>query len=253
LQGEQPDVVTLSEAAEHPEKIWTRYIGTRYGLAILPTTPKNHALWLKDMIDLGVRNPELSMESFEFTPEANPIYDWERFWIEHQKAESRVDGNIAFRPKSRTGTFTDNKHNCLELQCRAYGDPFFAEQFLGQWTLYEARVLPFRTEAGPRGEPPHVVQFDPEITNGGKWFWSFDYGFRDEFVGLLWCMGYDETLFISDEIYESEGAHRAGHRETHPRGGGRPRDQAHRVLHRRSAPAEPTGPAQRGGPPGIQR
>jgi hypothetical protein len=205
LQGEQPDFVCLSEAAEHPEKIWSRYVGTRYGRAVLPTTPKNHALWIKDMIELGKIDNQLSMESFEFTPEANPTYDWERFWLEHQKAESRTTGGrIEYRPADLFGTFNQNEHHCLHDHCNAFKDAFFAEQFLGQWTLYEARVLPFRVIEGPNGEPPHVLTQDPVELEDAKWFWSFDYGYRDEFVGLLWCMLPGGELVILDEIYESE-------------------------------------------------
>jgi hypothetical protein len=178
-------------------KILTKYLGTRCHRVILPTTPKNSADWLKKLIDDGRKHPELLIESFTFTPNANPLYDWDLYWIEHQKAESLVnDGKILSAPFS---------HDCfanLEA-CPASKHPHFAEQFQGQWTGASERLLPFN-------EKLHVIDNVPawciKPTDGvqARYVVSCDYGFADASVALFWAVGPREQYVLFSEIYEKE-------------------------------------------------
>jgi hypothetical protein len=179
LQGEEIHDCILSEAAEHPSKVWERYLSTRVKRATWPTTPKQAARWIHDQIVAGEADKSLSIEHFTFPPGANPGYDWERYGIEQKKAASR----------SATGMAED--------------DPWFAEQFLGQWVFYEGRVLPFHEEPGHRGWC-HVLDELPSWCEAGFWAWSFDYGYTDPYAGLLWCIGMDGTMVVVDGFYERQ-------------------------------------------------
>jgi hypothetical protein len=179
LQGEEVHDCILSEAAEHPAKIWERYLSTRVTRATWPTTPKQAARWIYEEIQRGDRDPSLRIEHFTFPPEANPNYDWERYEIESKKAASR----------SQSGLAED--------------DPWFAEQFLGRWVFYEGRVLPFYEDPGRRGWC-HVLEELPTWCDAGYWGWSFDHGYNDPYAGLLWCIGVDGTMIVVDEFYERQ-------------------------------------------------
>jgi hypothetical protein len=195
LQGEQVYLAVLSEAAEMESKILARYLGTRCQRVILPTTPKASAEWLRVLIAEGQEHPELSIESFTFTPNANPLYDWDLYWIEHQKAESRVHGRILSAARS---------HDCFAnlAQCPAAQDPWFAEQFQGQWTGADERLLPF-TDAHVLNEvPAWSVQGADGIAP--RHFVSVDYGYADACVALYWAVGPREQYVLLSEIYERE-------------------------------------------------
>lgn len=189
LQGEQVYLAVLSEAAELDEKVLARYLGTRCKYIIAPTTPKLSAEWLRKLIDDGHQYPELSIDSFEFTPYANPKYDWGLYWIEHAKAESRVQGKILTPP---------NGHDCFAnlSQCVAGKDPWFAEQFQGQWTGADERLLPFGTH--------HIIHTVPEWARTARHFVSCDYGYADAAVALFWAVGERDRLVVLSEIYERQ-------------------------------------------------
>jgi hypothetical protein len=170
LQGEHITQIGLSEAADHDRRIWEKYLRTRYTWAIFPTTPKQDGLWLKEMIDQGKADPSLSTETFHFPPKANPYYDFEKFKREEKKAASTWE----------TG--------------RAEDDPYFAEQFLGRWTMYTGRVLPMYDR--------NLVTFDPTWLEVSKVFVSVDYGYEDACVALFWAVLPSGALLIFDEIYE---------------------------------------------------
>jgi len=189
LQGEQVYLAVLSEAAELDEKVLARYLGTRCRYVIAPTTPKLSAEWLRRLIDDGEAHSELSIASFQFTPYANPQYDWELYWIEHQKAESRAIGKIATAP---------NGHDCFAdlSACTAGRDPWFAEQFQGQWTGADERLLPFG--------PQHILDIIPEWTCNARHFVSCDYGFSDAAVALFWAVGERESFVLLGEVYERQ-------------------------------------------------
>ncbi len=172
LQGEEATVACLSEAAEMSEVIWKKYLSTRYWKAILPTTPKPAAEWIREMCDEGERDPELGIESFRFPPESNPLYNWDRFHREEKRA--------ALRTKSG----------------RAEDDPYFAEQFLGRWVYYTGRVLPF-------DEKVHTVDVDPVWLDTSSIFISCDYGYEDACVMLFWAVLPNGVLLVFDEIYEN--------------------------------------------------
>lgn len=196
LQGEQVYMAVLSEAAELDEKILARYLGTRCKHTILPTTPKNSAEWLRKLIDEGAEHPELSIESFTFTPNANPLYDWDLYWIEHQKAESRAHGEI----------LTDAYgHDCfanLEA-CPASADPWFAEQFQGQWTGASERLLPFSEKQHVLDAVPNWVR-EPADGIQARYVVACDYGYDDAAVAHFWAVGPFEQYVLFAEIYERE-------------------------------------------------
>jgi hypothetical protein len=191
LQGEQVYLALLSEAAEHDEKILARYLGTRTKYMLLPTTPKNSAAWLKELIEEGREHPELSTESFRYTPHANPHYNWDVYWMEHAKAESRVHGEIITPPHG---------HDCFAKlpACAAHDDPWFAEQFQGEWTGAAERLLPFRDHHVLAEVPEWVTTENPPI------FVSCDYGYADGQVALWWAVGPGRTYVIFAEEYTRE-------------------------------------------------
>jgi hypothetical protein len=170
LQGEHVTQVCLSEAADHDARIWNQYLSTRYTWAIFPTTPKQDGEWLREMSEMGAADPSLSIETFVFPPEANPLYDFEKYHREEKKAALRADSG------------------------RAEDDPYFAEQFLGQWSMYTGRVLPL--------EKRNFVTLDPTWLDVSKLFVSTDYGYEDGCVALFWAVLPSGALFIWDEIYE---------------------------------------------------
>lgn len=171
LQGEEVSIACLSEAAEHPERIWTKYLASRSSWTIFPTTPKPNAGWLRDMIEAGVSDPSLGIEHFHFPPQANPHYNQERYERERRAAERR----------SGTG--------------RAEDDPFFAEQFLGLWVAYTGRVVPLDLTR-------HLVDLEENELQGLRIFASMDYGYQDPSVALFYALRADRQLVVFDEIYE---------------------------------------------------
>jgi hypothetical protein len=192
LQGEQVYLAVLSEAAEMDGKILSRYLGTRCRRVILPTTPKLSADWLRRLIEEGAEHKELSIDSFTFTPAANPLYDWDLYWIEHQKAESRTHGRITTPPYG---------HECFKnlSQCPAASDPWFSEQFQGQWTGADERLLPFGKS--------HVIDVLPEWArpdNHPRYVASCDFGYSDACVALFWAVGPREQYVLLSEIYERQ-------------------------------------------------
>lgn len=201
LQSEEVDFAVFSEAAEHPEYVWTRYLSTRAKRAVFPTTPKVQADWLRAMIELGEADPSLGIESFGFTPRCNPLYDWERYWQEHAKAERRTGNKAYLRPQNpRAKCSRQNGHDCFDEQvdCGAMRDPWFAEQFGGRWTHEADRVLPFRWE----GEDSNVLDAVPEWWATARKYITVDYGYTDPACVLWFAMASDGTCLVYREIYE---------------------------------------------------
>jgi hypothetical protein len=176
LQGEEVTTATLSEAAEHEGHIYQKYLSTRCWKINLPTTPKQKAGWILKMIEEGEQDRSVGVDSFTFPPHANPTYNHERFKREETKAERRAQ--LLLGP---TATAKD--------------DPYFAEQFLGDWVYYTGRVLPFE----PRR---HVLSGIPEGIETARRFVSLDYGYEDAAVALFWAVQDNGILVITDEIYE---------------------------------------------------
>ena len=218
LQGEEVYACCLSESAEHDARIWQRYLSTRCKYSIWPTTPKLKALWIKNEIDGAELNPGMtSVEHWTFKPDANPMYDWRRFWDEHKKAESRVTGSITTEPvllhhahfkkvpknqKRAKWTFPEG-HDCFtdHGNCAARKDKWFAEQFLGVWTLEAGRVLPFRWDESETVYS-HVIHRLPTWFPSADKYVSVDYGYDDACVALWWAVGPDDTKIIYREIYD---------------------------------------------------
>ena len=189
LQGEQVYLAVLSEAAELDERVLSRYLGTRCRYIIAQTTPKLSAEWLHKLISDGHDHPALSIESFQFTPKANPQYDWDLYWIEHQKAESHIHGKVLTEPYG---------HDCFANLsiCTASAHPWFAEQFQGQWTGADERLLPFGAH--------HVIDEVPKWCRDARHFVSCDYGYSDAAVALFWAVGERDSLVILGEVYERQ-------------------------------------------------
>lgn len=205
LQSEEVDLVLLSEAAEHDERILSRYLETRYGKLVAPTTPKPKAEWLKKMIEMGEEDPTLGIDHFRFTPYCNPDFDWSRFWSAHKKAESRVCGRIITEPPPNVSQAQamPTGHDCFDSNCPciARKDARFAEQFLGLWSFDEGRALPFRWNSNFGFS--HVLDSAPSWFSGARKFVSMDWGFSDGCCALWWAVDQDGTCIIYRELYEA--------------------------------------------------
>lgn len=176
IQGEEVYHAIISEAAEQDQKILTRYLQTRAQIIDIPTTPKRSAYWVLDLIQLAEAG-EPSIEVFWYPIHANPTYDRRRYEDALSRAESQHGKG------------------------KAHLDPFFAEQFLGHWTMEEDKLLPFRWQDSP-GCSSHIEHSYPEDLAYASFFWSCDYGFDDPAAALLWAVRADGRLLICREIYE---------------------------------------------------
>ena len=205
LQSEEVDIAILSEAARLDEIVWSKYLSTRVGRSIWPTTPDITAVWIHKEIERSAKNPSLKIEHFQFTPKANPKYNYERYWVEHQKAELRVDANVKLLVPDNElmCPSKDNGHDCFDamVECKAMKDAGFAEQFGGQWTFHRGRVVPFREAVSAKGEPSHVIHEDREWFKWCDVHVCFDYGFTDPCVVGFWLIG-PRQVVLRKSIYE---------------------------------------------------
>lgn len=204
LQAEEVYRVILSEAADQDERVWAKYLSTRYGAALFPTTPKVKADWIRKMIEQGAENPRLKVESFDYDGRCNPGYDWERYWIEHAKAESRMAApETTLAQNEAVPPSLANGHDCFGIgeHCYASRDPHFAEQFMGRWTYAESRVLSFRWKAlGKRIS--HVIEHLPDWVQHADKYVSMDYGFTDPAAAAYFAVHHDGTVIMLHEIYQ---------------------------------------------------
>lgn len=217
LQSEEVDIAILSEAARLPEIVWSKYLSTRVGRSIWPTTPDIEAAWIHKLIEDSVGDSRLQLEHFQFTPRANPDYKYDRYWIEHAKAENRVDAAAppTIPTNDRGAPSKENGHDCFDelTQCRAMKDAGFAEQFGGLWTFHRGRVMPIRTEESRKGEHPHVIDYEKPWFQHADVHASFDYGYTDGVAVLFWLVGpkqvvirrsiYDKGLIPDDVVYRT--------------------------------------------------
>jgi len=205
LQSEEVDIAILSEAARLPEIVWSKYLSTRVGRSVWATTPDIEAAWIYREIERGNATPSLSIESFTFTPRANPKYNYGRYWIEHQKAELRTDSvcTLTYPADELKPPSADNGHDCFDpmVECGAMKDPGFAEQFGGQWTFTRGRVVPLRRTEGLRGEPAHVIRHEPPYAGVCDIHIAFDYGYADPTVVGFWMVG-PQQVTLRRSIYE---------------------------------------------------
>ena len=72
LQADEVHRLVMGEAAEIPAFVWEKYLESRYGRAVMPTTPKAHGEWLKKLSDEGEENPDLLIETFAYDGRCNP-------------------------------------------------------------------------------------------------------------------------------------------------------------------------------------
>ncbi len=205
LQSEEVDIAILSEAARLDSIVWTKYLSTRVGRSIWPTTPDIQAVWIHKEIEDSKNNPGAKTEHFQFTPKANPKYKYDRYWVEHQKAERRVDANCALLvpPAEFEAPSADNGHDCFDpmTECTAMKDASFAEQFGGQWTFHRGRVVPFREEVSATGEPAHVIHEDREWFKWCDIHVAMDYGYTDPGVVGFWLIGPNQVV-LRQSIYK---------------------------------------------------
>lgn len=169
LLGEQLDWVLLSEAAQLPGEIWTRFLeprlATTQGFAILPTTPDANAHWLYELYVKGLKGNE-RVDSYSWDITGNPIYPLEEF----------------------------------EQQKRFYGEdhPVFREQYLGEWTFYSGVVY------GHDFSPERNIIDMPEGGIPPEWrrVRAIDFGYRDPFVCLWAAITPDGEVWIYREYYQ---------------------------------------------------
>lgn len=204
LQSEQLDWVILSEAARLEEQVWTKYLSTRFGRSVWPTTPDITAAWIFDLIRQGEENPSLGIEHFKFTGRANPEYNWPNYWTEHQRAELNQTNAVATLPENAKATPSPtNGHDCFDdlVGCKAMADDAFAEQFGGKWVFHRGRIVPLREKAGDNGAPSHVIHGDLSWFRHAKLDVSFDYGFSDGTAIGFWLVG-PKQIVLRKSIYE---------------------------------------------------
>lgn len=204
LQSEQLDWVIMSEAARHPEIVWSKYLRTRTGRSVWPTTPDLQAAWIYELIENSKEYPELNIEHFEFTGRANPNYDWENYWTEHQKAELQIAGEISVVPGDMTSCpSTANGHDCFDdtVGCIAMKEDGFAEQMGGKWVFHKGRIVPLREKVGENGQPAHVIREDRTWFPHADLHISFDYGYSDGTCIGFWLVG-AQQIVLRKSIYE---------------------------------------------------
>ena len=205
LQSEQVHIAILSEAARLPSIVWTKYMSTRTGRSVWPTTPDIEAAWIFDMIERGRKNPELNIAPFEFTGRANPRYDWELFWLEHAKTEEEEEGAILTRPRDNLASpSAENGHDCFDptVECVAMKQDGFGEQFGGKWVFHKGRVVPLRTTMGENGQPSHVIHEDREWFKHADLHVAMDYGFADGTCIGFWLVGPHQVV-LRKSIYRT--------------------------------------------------
>ncbi len=205
LQSEEVDWAILSEAARLPQLVWTKFLSTRVGRSIWPTTPDIQAVWIWDEIQKS-SNVDLEIDSFNFTGKANPGYDWKRYWLEHMKTEESEAGSVLTIPKDKKAPpSAENGHDCFDEanECRAMKEDGFAEQFGGKWVFHRGRVVPLREKEGANGQPAHVIDFDFDWFQYAKMDVSFDYGYSDGTCIGFWFIGGSQVV-LYDSVYETE-------------------------------------------------
>lgn len=174
-QGDELRMAVVSEAAEHNASDVNQYLTPRSAEILYPTTPKRSALWLYEMIQDGLSDLSLGIENFKFNRFSNPKYDHERYEREKRKSELRW------------GDWQD--------------DPWFLEQYEGEWTFEGGKVLPFRWIDDGRA-PINVVTTLPSWIVDASFYVSTDYGFDQPACALFWAVHPAGMMCIIHEIYQ---------------------------------------------------
>ncbi len=189
LLGEKVDWIIYSEAAQLKPEIRNKYcrprLATRRGYEIIPTTPQQGAEWVYDLFMQGQTSNDLGIESFHWGFDANPEYSREEF----------------------------------DLAKRTYGEdnPFFREQYMGEWAFYHGSV--YHTF-----DPKlHVIQpFD--IPESWERIRAIDPGHRDPFVCLWAAVSPEGDLYFYREYYCRDGLSTKQHVDTIRKWSGDSRD-----------------------------
>jgi hypothetical protein len=182
LLGDQYITAILSETAQMQDRVWLQGLSTRVARSIWPTTPSVQGRWIREFFYAAQARGDSQVQHFRFPPWANPYYDKTRF---------------------------DE-----ELERRGADDPFFREQFLGDWDVfYGGRVFPqFQhdpvEEVGNRITPEGIQGGDGchciapfDIPAGWKRLGGMDFGWNDATVLLFAAVSPDGTVIIYDEYY----------------------------------------------------
>lgn len=192
LLGDQWGKCILSETAEQEARVFFRGLRTRCERFIFPTTPSVKGMWIKDFVEEALRREDESVEVFQYPPEANPLYDMER-WRE---------ALMQMGPES----------------------PEFQEQFQGAWVFYGGRVFPrFQTEPvenlsgkvhkggiSNTSEGHVCVELDPwEIPREWARVCGIDFGWRDATCHLWAACSPSGDVIVYDEYYERQRGWRA--------------------------------------------
>ena len=185
--GESWGCALMSETCELGPEVFYRALRTRCRRFIMPTTPGLKGMWVKQLYERSQETGEKDVEVFRFPPEANPTYDMDRF-----KAELRRVGDE---------------------------DPYFREQFLGEWVFYGGRVFPtFQPEPVERitrfqwkpggivaGEGRICIDAEPrDIPTQWKRVAGIDFGWQDPTVYLWGAVVPDGSVVIYDEYYSTQ-------------------------------------------------
>lgn len=170
LVGEENDWIILSEAAQHKEDTWSRYLRptlvTRKGTAIIPTTPDLQGFWLYEL--------EQKIEAWR----AGGDDAWELFTCAAWDCDHFPEDEIAAAK-------------------RDMGEDEFAEQIGGEWRFHTGRVY--------KSYKPSVHLIDSfKIPKSWKVRAGIDYGLRDATCVEYQAESPDGDFYFCDEYYSSD-------------------------------------------------
>lgn len=170
LLGEKVNTILYSEAAQLPRLIYEKYAhprtATTQGTERIATTPESKAEWVFELFEKG-RAGHPGIESFNWDVTANPEFPLD----ELEDARRRLG--------------EDN--------------PYFREQYLGEWVVYSGLVYPTFDKNAHVIEPFRIPDHWPRYR-------GIDFGSRDPFV-CLWCaVGQHGELYFYREYYETQSS-----------------------------------------------
>jgi len=171
LLGDRLHSLIMSEGSRQPEGIMKIYLEPRlrasHGTAIIPSTPYFGAQWMYEMYLKGYEAKwQHRYQSFKWGVEANPEYPLEE--LEEARLEYGED------------------------------DPYFREQYLGEWVFYAGSVY------GTFDEDIHVIE-PFEIPKHWRVIRCVDFGTQHPFAVLWVAVGPSNELYCIREYYHTTG------------------------------------------------